>query len=126
MHEMALVHQVVEIVLDYAERINACEVTDVRLTVGAGRDVIEDYMEGLFSFVARNTVAEHAKLVIKRTPYAVRCNQCGEVFPLDVGDRSTWTCPRCRAEKDYKLFSGMEFTVDQIGVIRDSGQSRAV
>lgn len=120
MHEMALVHQVVKIVLDYTEQIDAREVTEVHLTIGAGRDVIEDYMAGLFSFVARGTVAERAKLVPHFVPYQVQCNQCEEIFPLNVRDRSTWVCPHCQAEKNYRLYSGMEFMVDQIGVIRNA------
>lgn len=68
MHEMALVHQVVSLVLDQVRDTDVTEVTAVHLTIGEGRDVIEDYMGGLFSFVARGTVAEHAKLVIHRVP----------------------------------------------------------
>lgn len=114
MHEMALVHQVVSLVLDQVRDTDVTEVTAVHLTIGEGRDVIEDYMGGLFSFVARGTVAEHAKLVIHRVPYTVRCNQCGEVFPINVRDDATWVCPQCGAVKDYRLFSGMEFMVDNI------------
>ena len=68
--------------------------------------------------MARGTAAEHAQLVIRRVPYTVRCNQCGEIFPINVRDSSTWVCPQCEAVKDYRLFSGMEFMIDSISVSR--------
>lgn len=117
MHEMALVHRVVDAVLEHAEGIDAKEVKAVRLTIGEGRDVVEEFMQGLFSFLARGTVAEHAKLVVIRVPYTVRCNRCGCVFPLNVRDSSAWRCPQCETERDYRLNSGMEFTIDQIQVV---------
>lgn len=123
MHEMALVHSIVDVVLEQARRVNATEVKAVHLTIGEGRDVIEDYMNGLFCFLARGTVAERAELVIRRVPYAVRCNQCGYVFPLNVRDSSTWHCPECQAERDYRLHSGMEFTIDQIQIVSEADEA---
>lgn len=120
MHEMALVHPIVDMVLEHAESVGATEVNAVYLTIGDGRDVIEEYMHGLFAFLARGTVAENAKLHITHVPYAVKCNRCGTVFPLNVRDSSTWTCPACGAHRDYRLYSGMEFTLDQIQVTQQT------
>lgn len=116
MHEMALVRNVVDIVLEQAEKVNATEVKSVYLTIGYGRDIVEEYFDGLFSFLARGTVAEHAELVLQRVPYTVRCNQCHRVFHINVFDESTWVCPFCKAERDYKLNSGMEFAITRIEV----------
>ena len=44
----------------------------------------------------------------------MRCNACGEVFPLNVYDEKTWACSRCGAFKNYVLASGLEFTIDRI------------
>lgn len=125
MHETALVHQVVDTVLAYAEEVDAQEVKAVCLTVGEGRDVVEEYMQGLFSFLARGTVAEHAKLVVRRVPFTVKCNQCDHVFPIDFFDSSTWKCPQCQAEKDYKLYSGTEFTISHIQFVQNVGLDQA-
>lgn len=116
MHEMALVRNVVDIVLEYAEKVEATEVKTVYLTIGYGRDVVEEYMDGLFQFLARGTVAEHAELVISRVPYTVRCNTCGFVFPINVFDQSTWVCPACKTERDYTLNTGREFFISKIEV----------
>lgn len=116
MHEMALVRNVVDIVLEYARKTGATEVRSVSLTIGYGRDVVEDYMDGLFSFLARGTVAEGAELVIQRVPLTVRCNKCAGVFPINVFRPETQVCPFCKAEHDYRLNSGMEFVVSSIEV----------
>ena len=53
-------------------------------------------------------------MVVRRVPITVRCNACGEVFPLNVYDEKTWACPRCGAFKNYALASGLEFAIDRI------------
>lgn len=116
MHEMALVRNVVDIVVDQAQKAHASEVKAVYLTIGSGRDVVIEYLDGLFQFLARGTVAEHAELVVQTTPMTVKCNQCGFVFPINVFKPETWVCPSCKAEKDYKLNSGMEFMINRIEV----------
>lgn len=125
MHEMALVHGVVDAVLEHAEDIGAKEVAAVHLTIGEGRDVVESFMQGLFTFLARGTAAERAKLVVHRVPFTVRCNRCGCTFPLNVRDSSTWACPRCNAERDYRLNSGTEFVIDRIQVVGGVGLGHA-
>ena len=117
MHEMALVRNVVDIVVEQAEKSGAAEVKTVYLTIGQGRDVVVEYLDGLFQFLARGTVAEHAELVVQTTPMTVKCNQCGFIFPINVFKQETWMCPSCKAEKDYKLNSGMEFMINRIAVV---------
>ena len=116
MHEMSLIRPVVDMVLQECADKDIAEVRAVHLTVGNLRDVIEDYMEGLFQHLARGTVAEHARLVITRVPAVVICNVCGTPFPIDTHDRTTWECPHCKAYQNYRLYSGNEFRVDAIEV----------
>lgn len=117
MHEMALVRNVVDVVLDHADTVGASEVKEVYLTIGYGRDIVEEYMGSMFSFLARDTIAEHAELIIQRVPYTVKCNQCDLIFHINVFDDTTWVCPQCGAVRDYKLNSGTEFSVDNIKVV---------
>lgn len=125
MHEMALVRDVVDIVVEKAEEAQVSEVSAVHLIIGEGRDIVEDYFESLFQFLARDTVAEHAEIVLYRVPYLVRCNQCGFVFHLKIFDRDTWDCPSCKAHRDYKLVSGMEFAVNKIEVVGEAANCEA-
>lgn len=116
MHEMSLIRPVVDLVLQECKGKDVAAVRSVHLSVGVMRDVIEDYMEGLFQYLARGTVAEHAKLAITRIPLIVICNECGTPFPLDTRDEATQVCPCCHVAKNYRLYSGNEFRVDRIEI----------
>jgi hydrogenase nickel incorporation protein HypA/HybF len=116
MHEMALVRDVVDLVVKEAEAAGATEVRTVSLTIGYVRDIVEDQINDCFAYLARGTVAEHAELVIVRVPLTVRCNECGYVYHIDTRDDKTWTCRSCSA-KDYKINTGMEFSVDDVEIV---------
>ena len=53
MHEMALVRNIMEVVVEEAEAAGAAEVTAVHLDVGEGRDIVIELFESLFQFLAR-------------------------------------------------------------------------
>ena len=115
MHEMSLASDVVDTVVAAANEFGAEKVFEVHMTVGMGRDIVEDLFEGLFSRLCRGTIAEGAELVFVRVPLMVRCNECNTVYSIDVFDDGTWPCPHCK-QKNYVLYSGMEFTVDRVVV----------
>lgn len=129
MHEMSLIRNVVDMVLQECEGKNVKEVKAVHLTIGELSDVVEEYIPGLFQHLARkaeNPIAANAEVVIKRTPLLVRCNECYEIFHINVHDESTWVCPRCGAKQKYSLFSGREFRIDNIEVELFSPEEIAV
>lgn len=123
MHEMGLVRPLVDAVLDHSEAANAEEVLSVHLSIGEYVDVIEQFIPKLFSFMARDTIAEHAEVVINRVPGYAACNDCNNIFSLDVKDESTWHCPRC-GERNYRMFSGREFRIDSIEIREASVELR--
>jgi hydrogenase nickel incorporation protein HypA/HybF len=119
MHEMALMRNVVDMVLQECERDkDITKVVAVRLTIGEMRDVIDEYVPSMFRFLARDTIAEDAQVSINHIPMRVRCLGCGDIFHIDMRDQSTWSCPRCGAYQNYRLFSGNEFRIDKIEVER--------
>ena len=115
MHEMALAGDIVDTIITRATEAGASHVNAVYLTIGVGRDVVEDLFEGAFAHLCRNTIAENAELIIERTPYLVKCRDCGMVYHLEVLNRSTWPCPSCN-KQNYELISGMEFAIDSIAL----------
>ncbi|MBM6999191.1 hydrogenase maturation nickel metallochaperone HypA [bacterium] len=114
MHEMSLLKDVVEVVDASARQANVDRVQTVCMTIGDGRDIVFDIVDGLFAYLARGTRCEGANLEIRHVPFTVQCRQCGEVFPINVFKPETWTCPKCGAQRDYDLHSGMEFRIDEI------------
>lgn len=117
MHEMALCRNVVDIVLEEAKKARTPEVRSVGVTVGEVRDIVDDIFCDMFDWLARGTVAEHAKVTITRVPLIVTCQECGHEYHLDVHDQSTWPCPEC-GKRNYKLKTGMEFYISNIEVAR--------
>lgn len=113
MHEMSLAGDVVDTVVETAEASGAEKVLEVHMTVGEGRDIVEDLFEGLFSRLCKETIAEGAKLVFAHVPLMVCCRECSTLYPINVFDKGSWLCPYC-GQKKYALYSGMEFTIDKV------------
>lgn len=116
MHEMAITSNIVDIVLDYARENDALRVEQVSLRIGALRDVVDDLMQGCFRHLARGTVAEGARLTITRVPLRARCSECHLVFPADVHNAATLTCPDC-GSRDLRIHSGKEFLIEDIEAV---------
>lgn len=116
MHEMSLIRDVVDAVLDHAAMAQADRVLSVHMTVGEIHDIVDDLFVKCFAFLARGTVAEGARVTIDRVPLTVRCKECGEVFGVDLHARGDAPrCPGCDGGL-YAINSGNEFTLDDIEV----------
>ena len=118
MHEMSLVHNIVEVVTEEAAAANVEKITAIHLVVGEGRDIVEEMLPTLFQFLSRGTVMENAEIVVQHVPYMVKCNQCGTEFHLEVMQPEKWACPGCQAYKDYTLVSGKEFYISKMEATR--------
>lgn len=116
MHEMVYARKALDIVLDACKGTDVSLVAAVHLAIGEATDIVPEYVQDKFAFLARGTVAEHARLVIRRIAFRVACDCCGELFGINVRDRATWHCPACGAEHRYHLVSGREFMVEAIDV----------
>lgn len=122
MHEMNLMRTVVDMVVSSCEGKNVKSVRKAYLTIGEMRDVVEEYIPGLFKFLARDTIAANAEVVMERIPMMVRClgpdvdHPCGEIFHIDTRDPTTWECPRCHTYQRYRLFCGDEFRIERLEV----------
>lgn len=123
MHEMSLLHDVLDIVLNAVDGSNVKAVTKVVLAVGDMRDVVDEYVPNLFKRLARGTVAEDAEIGIIHVPITARCRQCGYVLPIDPCAEATWCCPSCKTYKDFRLMTGNEFIVKSIEVEEDMPHS---
>lgn len=116
MHEMSLVKPVLEMVLNSCEGQGVRAVHAIHLTIGEMHDVVNELVPGLFRYLARGTIAQDAEVTIKTIPMTVQCNDCGNIFRIDIHDDATWHCPQCGAHQHYHLYSGREFRIDSIEV----------
>lgn len=116
MHEMSLLRNVLEIVLDACEGQDVVRVKNVGISIGVMRDMPEQLVGKYFRYIARGTIAQDAKVVVTSVPFTVRCNDCGNIFSFDVYDQSQWFCPQCGARQHYSLNTGNEIAVTTIEV----------
>ena len=72
MHEMALCRNVVDMVLEEADKVGAQRVSGVYLTVGYSRDIVESLFDDVFKWLSRDTKLEGASLYITRVPFTVK------------------------------------------------------
>lgn len=116
MHEMAILSNVMDVVLDYAKKNQASKVVSVSLVVGELRDTVDDLMESCFRFLARDTIASTAHLNLKKVPLKAQCSECLLVFGADIKDPETLQCPDCGNTK-LSIKTGKEFLIDSIEIV---------
>jgi hydrogenase nickel incorporation protein HypA/HybF len=116
LHELPVTEKILDIVLAHAERNAVRQVVAIHLRVGALSDLEDEWIQHYFNYLARETVAAEAKLVIERVPVVMRCNRCAHTFEIDVKELTTVTCPQCKAS-DYTLISGRDYHIKHMEVI---------
>jgi len=116
MHELPVTERILSIVLEHARRNQVEKVVAIHLRVGALSDLEDEWIQHYFSYLAKESVAAEARLVIERVPVVMRCNQCGHAFEVDVRKKETVCCPQCQ-EKDYTLVSGRDYHIKHMEVI---------
>lgn len=112
MHELSITQSVLNIATEHAERAGAERITAVNLVVGELTGFVGDSIQFYFDMLSPGTIAEGAKLAIRRIPAQIRCRACGEEFALhDLN----WLCPKCSAVGG-DIVQGREFLVESIEV----------
>ena len=122
MHEMALTRSVLDIVLDEAEKAQASSVQTVRVVIGSLRDIVDEQFEGMFAWLARDTMAQGAQLELLRVPCVVSCPSCGCQFSPEFYTRKEQSCPKC-GNRQFNIISGREFYIESIELRFDSQQT---
>lgn len=100
-------------ILRQAAEAKAFKVVVVNLAVGSMRQLDEPLFLEHLAQDLRGTVAEGAQVNVRRTPTVMRCAACGEVYPVTVGDPSTYRCPSCGCI-DRTLEGGMELYIEDM------------
>ena len=112
MHEMALAEGVLQVVENAARDQGFSTVRALRLEIGELAAVEVEALRFCFDAVARNTLAEGARLEIVATTGRGRCLQCHQEVPLRTRFDA---CPLCG---DYRVevTAGAEMRVKELEV----------
>lgn len=116
MHEMAIVGNVVDTVIDYATAHDAHSVREITLIIGELHDIVDELMESCFRHIAKGSIAENTSLTLVKVPMRARCNGCLLVYPADLRQKESLACPDCGC-KDFSIHNGNEFTIRDIKIV---------
>lgn len=115
MHELSYTRSILDAVVSSANEAGAHRVKAVYLIIGELRDIVDDLFKNCFAYLARNTIAAGAKVVIEKVPLVLCCRKCNAMFEADALSSTNIECPTCR-QKDYAVASGTEFYIDRIEI----------
>jgi hydrogenase nickel incorporation protein HypA/HybF len=114
MHELSIMSNVLDIVVQHASQNSARKVTKIHLLVGELSDYIPEWMQTYFDFVSKDTIAENAELVVEMVKASLKCDDCGNEFNFNKNDWQ-FSCPQCNSP-NITIISGRELTVKSIEI----------
>lgn len=112
MHEFSIAQNIMQVVLEEAEKARARKVIKVTLNIGELACVLPESLTFCFELLAKSTIAEKATLVINRVPIRARCSPCGTSF--EISD-NRYLCPDC-GRTAIELTSGRELQIARLEI----------
>jgi len=114
MHEMAVMGYLLETVEEQAVAAGASRVLAINLVMGDRASFVDDSLLFYFDLLTPGTVAEGARLQVRRTPMRFQCAGCaGAYTPRD----DTFRCPACGVVGQV-TDEGSELLIESIEVER--------
>jgi len=112
MHELPVTESILEIALRHANQVQAKKITDLHLVMGQLSSLVDDSIQFYWEIIAKDTIAEGAKLHFKRIPLEMKCNDCDYRYhPSEID----FICPNCTSYK-VSIIAGKEFYMDSIEI----------
>jgi hydrogenase nickel incorporation protein HypA/HybF len=122
MHEFSIITQIVNLILEEAEKHNAKQVNEVHLVIGKLTFLGLEQVRFAYDLLVKNTILEDSKLTIEEKDGVVKCNNCGYTGDLKYVDNPvyhvpapTLTCPKC--EDLVTIVGGKECTIKNIKLV---------
>ncbi len=112
MHELAITEGIMEAALPAAMEAGAKKILEIRLKIGELSGVMPECIEEYFSIISKGTIAEGAKIIVKKIPISIHCNECDFEGEIEKGSSA---CPKCKSA-NFKIISGREYFVDNLKV----------
>ena len=110
MHEFTVTQNILYIVLQKAQEVEARQITRVDLRVGRLTGYVPECIKLQFDILSHNTAAAGASLSFNQPPTRLHCRKCDIDYTSDSFDL---TCPHCRA-MEIDILSGSELYVESM------------
>lgn len=117
MHELPLVKNILDIVLEHAKKNEAKQLLSITLTIGEMNDLEEVWIHRYFEYVSRDTLAKDAVLKIEKSPIILQCHHCEHQFRINLTDLDHLQCSNCQAVKDFEVISGTQYYIKEIEIV---------
>jgi len=116
LHELQVTERILDIVLDHARRGGATKVVRVHLTIGDLSDLEGEWIQHYFDYLSRGTLADGARLEVRRSPIVARCEDCEAEFEVPREALGSAECNECGGS-GLTLVSGREYRIDHLEVL---------
>ncbi len=104
MHELSIVANLFEILVEKAKEKKATKILSVTLRVGRLSGVVPELLRSSFDIYKQDTLAHDAVLDIEEVPFKLRCLACGAEM---IKEDYVAVCDRCRST-DLEILQGTE------------------
>jgi hydrogenase nickel incorporation protein HypA/HybF len=125
MHESSVTKQIVETVLQEAEKQGAKRVLEVNLAIGKLSLLGFEQVRFVYKIFVKGTIMEGSKLLIEERAVLVKCISCGYERQICFGDPTghslstapviTLQCPKC--EGTVEIVEGKECLIKSLKLI---------
>ncbi len=113
MHELSIVHGIIETVSESAEAAKAKKITAVYLRVGALAGVVKDALLFSYDLATQDTILEGSKLLVEELPVLIFCAVCGK--NVELPGAQSFRCPTCHTPS-AAIQQGRELEVHSIEI----------
>ena len=114
MHELSICQQMMIQVNEIALQNQASAIESITLKIGPLSGVESSLLKQAFPFVAAQTIAENAELIIEELPVVIQCNQCGSKTSTKPNNL---VCSQC-GDYHTQLLSGNEMLLANVEITR--------
>ncbi len=114
MHELSVAAFLLDRVEHHADRLEAGKVTAITLLVGDRSCLGDDALRFSFDLLTAGTVAEGARIIIRRTPMQFHCPRCDAPYTPAEAD---FACPACETIGQV-TDDGSEMMIESVEVAR--------
>ena len=92
MHELALTQNLLNVAVQHAQQAGAQRVLGVNLALAQCAHETEESIQFYWGLLSADTLAQGARLQMRRVPVAGQCADCGHAF---VPEAEPLLCPAC-------------------------------
>ncbi|MGQ9781628.1 MAG: hydrogenase maturation nickel metallochaperone HypA [Nitrososphaeria archaeon] len=118
-HEFNAISKMIEILSDWAKKDNIEKILEVHFEVGEYLLTTPENVRSHFRMLSKNTVAEGAKIYVKKRKGVMTCFGCGYIgrgkkaLNIRKGIKvPSMTCPKCGGTT--KIIQGREYVISKI------------